>query len=107
MRVLIRPDWAGDTTMERPGTHPSRSPASSSPKGFCEAVRPRRGKLLSPECRRRAVVTLKERYRASERLVCRVVSQYRSTQRHGGKIVDLEEAKLRNRLREIAAAPAL
>jgi hypothetical protein len=52
-------------------------------------------------------VTLKERYRASERLVCRVVSQYRSTQRHGGKIVDLEEAKLRNRLREIAAAPAL
>jgi hypothetical protein len=32
-----------------------------------------------------------------------VVGQHRSTQRHGGKVVDLEEAKLRHRLREIAA----
>lgn len=48
-------------------------------------------------------MTLQERYRASERLVCRVVGQHRSTQRHGGKIVDIEEAKLRHRLREIAA----
>jgi transposase InsO family protein len=31
------------------------------------------------------------------------VGQHRSTQRHGGKVVDLEEAKLRRRLREIAA----
>jgi putative transposase len=35
--------------------------------------------------------------------VCRVVGQHRSTHLHGGKIVDLEEAKLRGRLREIAA----
>jgi hypothetical protein len=32
-----------------------------------------------------------------------VVGQHRSTQRHGGKVVALEEAKLRRRLREIAA----
>jgi putative transposase len=32
-----------------------------------------------------------------------VVGQHRSTQRHAGKVVDLEEAKLRHRLREIAA----
>jgi len=31
------------------------------------------------------------------------VGQYRNTQRHGGKVVDIEEAKLRRRLREIAA----
>jgi putative transposase len=48
-------------------------------------------------------VTLQERYRASERLVCRVVGQHRSTQRHGGKVVDIEEATLRHRLREIAS----
>jgi putative transposase len=71
--------------------------------GFCEAVGPRRGKLLSPERRRRAVTVLQERYRASERFVCRVVGQHRSTQRHGAKVIDLEEAKLRNRLREIAS----
>ncbi|WP_370561624.1 IS3 family transposase [Cyanobium sp. NS01] len=62
-----------------------------------------RGKLLSPERRRRAVTVLQERYRASERLACRVVGQHRSTQRHGGKVVSIEEAKLRQRLREIAA----
>jgi len=71
--------------------------------GFCEAVRPCRRKLLSPERRRRAVTVVQERYRASERLSCRVVGQHRSTQRHGGKVVDLEETKLRQRLREIAA----
>jgi hypothetical protein len=32
-----------------------------------------------------------------------VTGQHRSTQRHGGKIVDIEEAKLRQRLQEIAA----
>jgi putative transposase len=31
------------------------------------------------------------------------VGQHRSSQRHVGKVVDLEEAKLRHRLREIAA----
>jgi len=62
-----------------------------------------RGNLLSPERRRRAVFVLQERYRASERLACRVVGQHRSTQRHNGKVVDLEETTLRHRLREIAA----
>jgi len=63
----------------------------------------RDGKLLSPERRRRAVVVLQERFRASERQVCRVAGQHRSTQRHCDKVVDLEEAKLRNRLCGIAA----
>jgi len=53
--------------------------------------------------RRRAVTVLQERYRASERLVCRVVGQHRSTRRHGGKVVSIEEAKLMHRLREIAS----
>ena len=51
---------------------------------------------------RRAVVVLQDRCRASEHLVCRVVVQHRSTQRHGCKGVNNEEAKLRQRLREIA-----
>jgi len=50
-------------------------------------------------------VILQERYRASERLVGRVVGQHRSTQRHhGGKVTGIEEAKLRHRLWEIALA---
>jgi hypothetical protein len=32
-----------------------------------------------------------------------VVGQHRSTQRHGGKAISIEEAKLRHRLRESAA----
>ncbi len=48
-------------------------------------------------------MVLQERYRASERFVGRVAGQHRSTQRHGGKVDDIEEAKLRQRLREIAA----
>ena len=47
-------------------------------------------------------MVLQERYRASERLVCRVVGQHRSTQRHPVMVVDLEETKLRQRLRDIA-----
>jgi len=42
-------------------------------------------------------------FRVSERFACPVVGQHRSTQRHGGRLVDIEEAKLRRRLREIAA----
>ena len=48
-------------------------------------------------------MALLARFRVSERFACRVVGQHRSTQRHGGKVVDIEEAKLRRRLREIAA----
>ena len=40
-----------------------------------------------------------------ERFACRVVGQHRSTQRHSIKVVDIEEAKLRRRLREFAAEP--
>jgi hypothetical protein len=63
----------------------------------------RRGKLLSPERRCRAVNVLQERYRASQRTICRLVGQHRSSQRHVGKVIDLEEAKLRHPLHAIAA----
>jgi len=61
------------------------------------------GKLLSPERRRRAVPVLQERYRVSERLVRLVVGQHRSTLRHAGTVLDIEEAKLFHPLRETAA----
>ncbi len=41
--------------------------------------------------------------RVSKRFACRLVGQHRSTQRHSGKFVDIEEAKLRRCLREITA----
>jgi putative transposase len=40
--------------------------------------------------------------RVSERFACKVVGQHRSTQRHRGKVIDIGEAKLMCRLREIA-----
>ena len=49
------------------------------------------------------MVALRSLFRVSDRFACRVVGQHRSTQRHGGKVVFREEAKLRRRLREIAA----
>jgi hypothetical protein len=48
-------------------------------------------------------MVLQKRYRPSKRLLCRVVGQHPSTQRHRGKVVAIEQAKLRHRLREIAA----
>ena len=48
-------------------------------------------------------MALRAMFRLSERFACRVVGQHRSTQRHAGKVVAIEEAKLRRRLREIAA----
>ena len=46
---------------------------------------------------------LRAMFRLSERFACRVVGQHRSMQRHAGMVVDIEEAMLRRRLREIAA----
>ena len=48
-------------------------------------------------------MALRTLFRVSERFACRVVGQHRSTQRHGGRVVDTAETKLRQRLREIAA----
>jgi hypothetical protein len=72
---------------------------------FRGPVGPCRGKLLSQERRRRGVMVLKDRYRASKRKVCRVVGQHRSTQRHPAKVVSIEKGKLRRRLRAIAVLP--
>jgi transposase InsO family protein len=49
------------------------------------------------------VETLRARNWASERFACRVAGTRRTTQRHSGTVVDLEEARLRRRLREFAA----
>src|ERR1035438_10108161 len=46
------------------------------PKGYCG------GKLLSPERRRCAVEHAREEYEVSERRACRVVRQWRGTQRY-------------------------
>jgi len=46
------------------------------PEGYC------RGKLLSPERRRCAVEHAREQYEVSERRACRVVRQWRGTQRY-------------------------
>ncbi|QEY33394.1 transposase [Synechococcus sp. RSCCF101] len=91
------PDPAGE------GERPTQEAAGRGRAGEGNAERPCRGKLLSPERRRRAVLVLQQRYRASERFACRLVGQHRSTQRHGGTVPGAEEAKLRRRLREIAA----
>ncbi len=85
------------------GERPPQKASGRSRAGEGDAQGSRRGKLLSPERRRRAVTVLQERYRASERKVCRVVGQNRSTQRHPAKVISIEEGKLRHRLREIAA----
>jgi putative transposase len=58
---------------------------------------------MSPERRRRAVEALRALLRGSVHFPCRVVGQHRSTQRRGGKVIDLEEVKRRCRLGEIAA----
>ena len=42
-------------------------------------------------------------FQVSERFACRVMDQHRSTQRYPTKVVDIEEAKLRRRHREITA----
>ncbi|MDQ3642140.1 MAG: IS3 family transposase, partial [Actinomycetota bacterium] len=61
-----------------------------------------RGKLLTPERRRRAAVHLQGRFGVSERRACRVVGQYRSTQRKAHRPPPVTEDKLRRRLRAIA-----
>jgi hypothetical protein len=50
-----------------------------------------------------ANIFLLKRYRASERFIFRVVGLHRSTQRHHGKVINLEEARLRHPLWEITA----
>ena len=59
------------------------------------------GKLLSPERRRRAVVVLQDRFRVSQRRACRLTGQHRNTQRRPLPLADIEEQKLRRRIREL------
>ncbi len=51
---------------------------------------------------RRAVVVLQDRFRASQRRACRLVGQNRTTQRRPVPVADIEEHKLRQRIRELA-----
>ena len=50
-----------------------------------------------------AFAALRDMFRVSELFACRGMELHRSTQRHATKGVDIEEAKLRRRLREIGA----
>ena len=60
------------------------------------------GKLLSPERRRRAVVVLQDRFRVSQRRACRLTGQHRNTQRRPLPLANIEEQKLKRRIRELA-----
>jgi len=53
------------------------------------------GKRLTPNRRRGAVVVLRDRFGVSERRACRLVGQYRSTQRLAPPVVDGQELRLR------------
>jgi len=96
-RVGQMADLAGE------GARPAEKASGRTRAGECDPQRSCRGKLLCPERRRRTVSLLQARYRVSEWLTCLIVGQHRITQRHAGRVFDIEEAKLRQRLREIAA----
>ena len=66
------------------------------------AVGVSRGKLLSPERRRRAVCLLQDRFRVSQRRACRLAGQNRNTQRRPVPVTAIDEQKLRRRIRELA-----
>ena len=51
---------------------------------------------------RRAVVLLQDRFRASQRRACRLAGQNRTTQRRPVPVAEIEEQKLRQRIRELA-----
>ena len=53
------------------------------------------GKLLTPNRKRDAVKTLRDRFGVSERRACKVVGQHRSTQRLGPPPISEQEAELR------------
>jgi putative transposase len=57
---------------------------------------------MSPERRRRAVVVLQDRFRASQRRACRLAGQNRTTQRRPVPVADIEEHKPRQQFRELA-----
>ena len=77
-------------------------------RGRCSSRRPgaavgfSRGKLLSPERRRRAVSVLQDRFRVSQRRACLLAGQNRNTQRRPVPLSTIEEQKLRRRIRELA-----
>jgi hypothetical protein len=47
-------------------------------------------------------VVLQDRFRVSERRACRLAGQNRNTQRRPVPVADIEEQKLRRRIRELA-----
>src|SRR5664280_2796600 len=62
----------------------------------------RRGKILTPNRRRRVVVALEEEFGVSERRACVVIGQNRSTQRLSAPSPSENEEKLRAFLRDFA-----
>ena len=94
-----------------PGTAPEgarareRAPEASSgglDTGQADPGGSGRGKLLSPERRRRCVVRVRQQLGASERRACRVLGQPRSTQ-HRRRKVRADEAALRSDVVRLAS----
>ena len=94
-----------------PGTAPEgarareRAPEASSGGLDTGQADPRgsgRGKLLSPERRRRCVVRVRQQLGASERRACRVLGQPRTTQRRARKVAS-DEGALRGDIVRLAS----
>ena len=67
--------------LEKENAAPEEDRGRARPSTSRHAQGAGRGKLLTPDRRRRAVCDLRERFGVSERRACRVVGQPRSTQR--------------------------
>ena len=84
------------------GECPPQAPSCGCRAGQSDAQGVSRGKLLSPERRRRAVCVLQDRFRVSQRRACRLAGQNRNTQRRPVPVTAIDEQKLRRRIRELA-----
>ena len=111
-RADVLPVEAGVRRDEgEPGTAPEgarareRAPEASSgglDTGQADPGGSGRGKLLSPERRRRCVVRVRQQLGASERRACRVLGQPRTTQRRARKVAS-DEGALRGDIVRLAS----
>ena len=84
--------------------HPPQEDRGRSGARYRHAEGAEPGKLLTPDSRRRAVVALRQQFGVTERRVCRVVGQSRSTQRLAAPVPSDDELALRAWLRDFSGA---
>jgi hypothetical protein len=82
---------------ERGGTSSASRAKEGNAQESCQGAR------LNPERRPRTFEVLQDRHRSSKRLIYRLFAKYCSPQRHGGKVIDLQQARRRRCSWEIAA----